>query len=282
MVNSLERSLQPGERILYHPRQSWLCSETAPYLATNLLCIVVLAAAGLVTFDQAGLVALASVIVSFLGFALRNYPRNAPSEAMVTDRRLIQKCGLFNSRLIEVPVAAVKQVVAHEDGILVFKREGEIVLIRHPNSALGLGIALAYAADLPPPRQPQRLETHMDDLWLTCVVLTSLSIGVFLLKWLFLSYGTAIFSLSLVVGVGTFLLGGIVANVVGVVLGGLLCLALTRPFLSYEGFRLWIDNSTIFWPDPDDEKDDDCLQNMHLWFADRLYSRGRCHVNLGG
>jgi len=273
MSNNLEKLIQPGERILYQSQQNWLCSETAPYVAANLYCIAFLGAVGLVAIDTASLVALASVVFSFLGFSLQNYPRNAPSEAMVTDRRLVQRCGLFNSRIFEVPVAAVKEVAAHEDALLIFNRNGKTIQIRHPNSSFGLGVALAHVADIRPPEVPRRLESFMTEAWMTCVVLTSLLIGTLALKWLFLTFGTTIFSFSLILGIGVFALGGFLANVAAVFLGPLLFLVLSRPFLSYDRLRHWMDCSIIFWPDPEDRSGDSCFEDLHLWYAGWLYLR---------
>lgn len=273
MADSLEQLLQPDERILCHAKKSWLCFGTEAYIAANLFSVAVLSSFGLVTFDQAGLVALASVIASSLGFSLWDYPPNAPSEAMVTDRRMIQQCGLFRPRLVEVKVSTVKQVVAYDDGFRVSNWQGDVVEIRHPNTAMEVGTALAHAADVPPPRPIPRLESSLDVFWLACVVFAAISIGALVLKWLFLSYGAAIFSFSLVLGVGAFIFGGLLANIAGIFFGGLLCLALSRPFLSYQKLECWIENSPIFWPSLDSKEDVDELQSLHLWLAGWLYLR---------
>lgn len=273
MPNNLKHLIQPGERIYYQSKQRWLCSELAPFVAINLCCIAFLGAAGLVTVDLASLVALASVYSSLVWFMLRNYPRHAPSEAMVTDRRLVQRCGLFDPHIIEVPVATVKEVAAHEDGLLIFKRDGKAIQIDHPSSSFRLGVALAYAAEVPHPTVPRRLVSVLNNLWLACIVLTSLAIGVAMLKWLLLSFGATIFSYSLILGIAALAIGGFLANVAGVFLGPLLLLVLTRPFLSYDRLRLWMDDSHVFWPDPDDDEFGDCLRDVQLWYADWLYLR---------
>lgn len=273
MSDSIEQAIRPGERVLYRTGQTWLCSETAPFAVANLYCIAFLGAVGLVAFDTASLVALASVVLSFLALMLQNYPRHAPSQAMVTDRRLVQRCGLFKPRLVEVPLASVREVAAHEDALLIFKRNGKAVQIRHPNSSFGLGVALAQAARARPPEAPHRLESVLTQLWMTCVVLTSLVIGALALKWLFLAYGATIFSFSLILGIGVFAAGGILANLAAVFLGPLLFLVLARPFLSHDRLRHWMDRSIVFWPDPEDRSGDSCFKDLHLWYAGWIYLR---------
>lgn len=146
-ASTLAALLAPGERVLYRDPKGWLPSSWTAQI------VVVASLVGLVVAFNLGSTYLA-IMLAFLGYswgqaAFAEYT----SEAVITDRRLLQKTGWRKVEITELPLAEIKRVdfrPSYFPGLVrIGKRNGgrlELHRLRRPQDFAAVLVASAKVA----------------------------------------------------------------------------------------------------------------------------------------
>ena len=137
MANFIEKTLEPGEKVIFKGRLHW--SYNFRYTAWGIL-LILLSLTGVVVigythnndFDNTMMVLFCACVVVFLvgagligfGYFIRN-----PTEFSVTTNRFIQKDGIFDIKMTEIPLFKVETVNFYQTFFERMLKTGAIELV---------------------------------------------------------------------------------------------------------------------------------------------------------
>ena len=152
MASRFEDMLEHREVIVYRAPRRWIPKSAGLTFIGFAAPIAVAAGSGLLRFDPIGLASLAAALSGALIITLYYTLREASREAVVTDRRLLQRTGWRRPVTTEVRIKDICRIQVSWDRLRLTRRDGRCLGLGHPRYARDLGVALAHAALLPLPR----------------------------------------------------------------------------------------------------------------------------------
>ena len=228
-LKTLEEMVDGDEAVLFRATRGRWPSDGVYSWLLPAAGVGFVALTGLVSFDWAGLLSLALILVGHVCILVRIFVDYPSREGVVTDRRLLHRSGWFRPKLTEIPVADVKGVKATEVTIRVFRRGAAALDLGHPTDAWGLGVALAHAAGVAPPRLASRKALLAEMLHWTVLFPTITVIAILPVAWLVaIVIGGVSFLAAL--GLAAAILIGFLSAFPGAYFSGFLTLFLLRPF----------------------------------------------------
>ena len=137
MANFIEKTLEPGERVIFKGRLHW--SYNFRYTAWGIL-LIVLSLAGMVVigythnndFNNTMMVLFCTCVVVFLvgaGLIGFGYFIRSRTEFAVTTNRFIQKDGIFDIKMTEIPLFKVETVNFYQTFFERMLKTGAIELV---------------------------------------------------------------------------------------------------------------------------------------------------------
>ncbi len=274
MTDTFDRLLEPRETIVYRVPRRWEPNQWFKEHSALAIALAIAAALGLLRYDAASLASLAAAMAGLILYMLCCYVRDWSREALVTDRRLLYRTGWLDPTVVTVGVEDISKVEAVKDQVRITRHDGTKLDLGHPQDGWGMGVALASAAGLPPPRLAPRHEVVADYVWLVCGMAAGLVVALVPLKWLYPHAVEFARSIGWLIPATGFLFLGWFTHAIGIlVFGGNLALLLLRPFLSLDQMDAWIMNSAAFWPHPSAPDDPGPEASIKRRFAHLLYGR---------
>ncbi len=250
MTIQLDRMLDHRETIVYRVPRRWEPNGWGKEYSAFAIALATAATMGLVRFDIASLASLGAGLAGFMIYMVCCYIHDWSREAVVTDRRLLYRSGWREPTVVEVRVEDVVKVDAAQDRVRFTRRDGTKLDLRHPQDGWGMGVALASAAGLPPPRLQPRREVVADYVWLVCSMTTGIVAALIPLKALYPHAVDLAASIGWPITAAGLLFLGSLSFLIGAILGGKMVPFLLRPFFRFEEMDAWIMNSSLFWPHP--------------------------------
>ena len=111
MANYIRQSLEPGEEIILNGRLHW--TSIASYIFMAILLYIVAAACFIYAFSSSDtlyhIIAIAALIIGLLVHFIGSFLRRR-SEFAITTSRFIQKDGILNIKMTEIPLFKVETV----------------------------------------------------------------------------------------------------------------------------------------------------------------------------
>ncbi len=240
MADKLYQFLQSAERVLYREpedQSGWFGHFGLAAVMGALGPMMDASRGGLTTF-------LAMLLVLVASWTTASRHSAGGIEAAVTDRRVLRVKGEGRSfEFTEILVEEVELIEVLGRAVRVTKTNGSIVVLDHLANAPEVGLALARAADKPPPWIPGRKERLAEE----AVVLAGFAAGALAYALALGADEDAAGSAALLSRIGDLMLAFAV-GAVGWVVGTLSGLALLHPHLTRAEMRAWMRQSAIFAP----------------------------------
>lgn len=135
MANFIEKTLEQGEKIIFKGRLHWYFNFRYTVWGLLLIAVGLTCMAYVVGNDLEDATVKTALVVSILAagigimFMLYGYFLRVKTEFAITNSRFIQKDGIFNIRLTEIPLFKVETVNFYQTFIERIVRTGSIELV---------------------------------------------------------------------------------------------------------------------------------------------------------